>query len=747
MSPLRRSTIVAALFGSSVLPELLVAQQADPAAIRDPASATVAGRVHAGVLQPIPHAQLLVEGTAFGATADDYGNFRIARLPPGPATLLVRAIGYAPERRTLRLAAGETTRLEVELRPVASMLGPVVTTGTLQQVRVQDSPVKVAVISTAFLQRSVSNNLMDNVSFFPGLNQQVDCGVCFTNNIRINGMEGPYTAVLIDGTPIMSALATVYGLNAIDPSLVEQVELTKGPSSTLYGSEAMGGVINVITKDARFAPRLSFGAYATSDGEASANLAAARTFGGAATLLSVSGSHNDRFVDRNGDDFSDLPLVTRISAFNKWSPAETSEEPMQISARYYHETRFGGTSEWTSADRGSSSVYGESIRTSRVELLGTYTAEAGGSPLRLDAAFNWHDQNSYYGDQPYMATQTTTFAQAAWLPGFGRSSLALGATLRYRTYRDSAAFHQTRDENITPGLFAQDELTLGGGVTLLAGLRVDHHPVHGTIPSPRLALKWDAGRRTTLRVNAATGFRVVSLFTEDHAALTGARDVRIEGKLDPERSRNLVVSLNRTFDLGGVPEALTLDVDAYWTRFTNRIVPDYDTDPELIVYRNLRGMAETRGVELALGYATALEPLSANLGITLQDVHQVNDGVRSEIAFATRFQGVFTLGYEFPRARLALDWTGRVLGPMQLPRFEGLPSHSPWFTEQHLHATWTLRSGVDVYGAVKNIFDYVQTNPIIDPRHPFGDDFDTARVYGPIQGRRVLLGMRYALGQ
>jgi len=746
MSPLCRSTIIATLFSSAVAPELLSAQRADSTVANRPESATVTGQVHArGVA--IAHAQVLVEGTGFGAATDGEGEFRVAGLSSGPATLLVRAIGYAPERRALRLSAGETTRAVVELQPVASVLGTVVTTGTLQQVRVQDAPVKVAVISTAFLQRNVTNNLMDNVSFFPGLNQQVDCGVCFTNNIRINGMEGPYTAVLIDGTPMMSALATVYGLNAIDPSLVEQVELTKGPSSTLYGSEAMGGVINVITKDARFAPRLSLGAYATSDGETSANLAAARTFGGAATLLSVSGSRNDRFVDRNGDDFSDLPLVSRISVFNKWSPAEMSEEPMQISARYYHETRFGGTSEWTSADRGSSTVYGESIRTSRVELLGTYTAEAGGSPIRADAAFNWHDQNSYYGDQPYMATQTTTFVQGAWLPGFGRSSLALGATLRYQSYRDSAAFHQTRDENLTPGLFAQDELALGAGVTLLAGLRVDRHPAHGTIPSPRLALKWDAGRNTTLRVNAATGFRVVSLFTEDHAALTGARDVRIEGKLDPERSRNLVVSLNRTFDIEQVPDALTLDVDAYWTRFTNRIVPDYDTDPELIVYRNLRGMAETRGVEIALGYATALEPLSANLGITLQDVHQVNDGVRSEIAFATRFQGVFTLGYRFPRRRLALDWTGRVLGPMQLPNFEGLPSRSPWFTEQHLQGTWSVRPGVDVYGAVKNVFDYVQANPIIDPRHPFGDDFDTARVYGPIQGRRVLLGMRYALGQ
>lgn len=746
MSPLCRSTIIATLFGSGVLPETVPAQLADSAAAGKSRSAVVEGVVRSGN-QPVPHAQLLVEQTDFGASTDGDGGFRMAGLPPGRVTLLVRAIGYAPEQRTLQLSPGATTRLSLELQPVASALAPVVTTGTLQQVRVKDSPVKVEVISTAYLQRNVTNNLMDNVSFFPGLNQQVDCGVCFTNNIRMNGMEGPYTAVLIDGTPMMSALATVYGLNAIDPSLVEQVELTKGPSSTLYGSEAMGGVINVITKDARFAPRLSLGAYTTSDGETSANLAASRAFGGVATLLSVSGSHNDRFVDRNGDDFTDLPLVSRISVFNKWSPSEASEEARQISARYYRETRFGGTSKWTSADRGSSSVYGESIRTSRVELLGTYTTGVAGAPLRADAAFNWHDQDSYYGDRPYMATQTTSFAQVAWLPSSGRNSLALGATLRYQSYRDSAAFHRTHDDILTPGLFAQDEIALGGGVTVLAGLRVDRHPVHGTIPSPRVALKWDAGRHTTLRVNAATGFRVVSLFTEDHAALTGAREVRMEGELEPERSRNLVVSLNRTFDVGQVPEALTLDIDAYWTRFTNRIIPDYDFDPGLIVYRNLRGMADTRGIELALGYATALQPLSANLGITLQDVFQVNDGVRSDIAFATGFQGVYTLGYKFPRARLALDWTGRVIGPMPLPRFEGLPSRSPWFTEQHLQGTWSLRSGVDVYGAVKNIFDYVQANAIIDPGNPFGDEFDTARVYGPIQGRRLLLGMRYALAQ
>ena len=132
----------------------------------------------------------------------------------------------------------------------------------------------------------------------------------FTNNIRINGMEGPYTAVLIDGTPMMSALATVYGLNSIDPTLIEQIEIIRGPNSTLYGSEAMGGVINIVTKDARLAPKLSMNAFGTSDGEASIALAAAPSIGGVRSLFSINASHNARFVDRNGDGFATC----------RWSP-------------------------------------------------------------------------------------------------------------------------------------------------------------------------------------------------------------------------------------------------------------------------------------------------------------------------------------------------------------------------------------------------------------------------------------------
>ncbi len=681
-------------------------------------------------------------GLVAAARTDAAGRFR-ARTSRGlPVTLRVRAFGFAPRQYALAADRDSLQSVEFVLLPTASMLSAVVTTGTMQERYVSDSPVKVDVVTPTFLRRSVSNNLMDNVSFLPGLTQQVDCGVCFTNNIRINGMDGPYTAVLIDGAPMISALATVYGLNSIDPTLIEQIEIIKGPNSTLYGSEAMGGVINVVTKDARLAPRLSLNTFVTSDGETSLAAARAQNVGRASTLLSVTGAWNARFVDRNGDSFSDLPLVKRLSVMNKWSIGTAAARPFDLMVRYYGEDRFGGVRGWTAADRGSSVTYGESIRTHRVEVITSYRGGSAALPLRVDGAFNWHDQDSFYGDRPYRARQTIGFVQGLLSPQLGAHALVVGATMRQQWYRDTTSAQQTNEVRFIPGVFAQDEWALRPAFTLLGGLRVDHHQLHGVIASPRLALKWAPDPHTTVRVSAATGFRVVSLFSEDHAALTGARRVTIAERLNPERSATVTAGLNRVVDVRGVEDALTLDVDAFLTRFSNRIVGDFDTDPNQIIYRNLRGYAMTRGVSLAVGYSTLRSPFFGSVGLTAQDVFIRERGIRRALPFAPTMQGVFTLGYRIAPLGLSVDWTGRVQGPASLPRFAGLPSRSTWFTEQHLQFAERVGRSSEIYVGVKNLFNYVQRDPIIDPQHPFGDDFDTARVFGPLQGRRVLLGMR-----
>ncbi|MCC7053948.1 MAG: TonB-dependent receptor [Gemmatimonadaceae bacterium] len=707
----------------------------------------LAGRVTSAGL-PLAGALIDVPGTVVSTRSDSAGIFRLRIADrAGHVTVRVRALGHTPASRTLSLPIGAADTLAVDLAATASLLGTVVTTATMQERYLGDSPVKVELVTPAFLQRNVSANLMDNVSFLPGLSQQVDCGVCFTNSIRINGMEGPYTAVLIDGAPMMGALASVYGLNSIDPALIEQLEIVRGPGSTLYGSEAMGGVVNVITKDARLAPRHALNAFMSSDGEATVSVAAARRVGGIGSLLSISGSRNARFIDRNADGFTDLPIVRRLSVMNKWALGTPASRPLELMARLYGEDRFGGVQAWTTADRGSSTVYGEYIRTRRAELLGTWRPGAPDRALRLDVSATLHRQDSHYGSTPYVARQRVLFAQGVWSPQVGRHALTLGATLREQAYADSTLAQRTRDTRLIPGVLAQDELALGTAVTLLGGLRVDHHRAHGVIPSPRLALKWMADPHTTVRVNAATGFRVVNLFTEDHAALTGAREVRVDEALQPERSATLTFGVNRIVDVGGVEDALTLDLDLFATRFSNRITGDFDSDPDLIIYRNLRGGAVTRGMSAAAAYATLRQPLSVSAGLTLQDVYVRDSGGTRPLPFAPRAQLVFSVAYRIDRLGLTVDWTGRAQGPAALPRFEGLPSRSPWFTEQHLQFTHRARGGPDLYIAVKNLFDYVQRDAIIDPFNPFGDRFDTARVFGPLQGRRVLVGVRHTAGR
>ena len=704
----------------------------------------LSGRVSAAG-RPLAGATVVVEGGRLRAQTDSAGRFRIQVGARQSVSLLTRAIGHTPDRRVVALPASDT--LLITLTPSASILNTVVTTATMQERYLSDSPVKVELVTPAFLQRNVSANLMDNISFLPGLVQQVDCGVCFTNNIRINGMEGPYTAVLIDGTPMMSALASVYGLNSIDPSLIEQVEIIRGPNSTLYGAEAMGGVINIVTKDVRLAPRFSVNAFGSSHGETNIAIAATPSIRGVRSLLSISGSHNAQFVDRNGDGFSDLPLVSRLSVMNKWAIGTPARRPFELMARVYGEDRFGGTSAWTKADRGSGSVYGESIRTLRGELLGTIRRGFVGSPLRVDLSANWHHQDSFYGDTPYRATQGVAFAQGVWSPQLGAHNLMVGGTLRLQRYRDSTRAQQTSETRFIPGVLMQDEVAVGSRITLLGGIRVDHHATHGVIASPRLAVKYTPDPHTTVRLNAATGFRVVSLFTEDHAALTGAREVRIMEALQPERSATTTVSLNRVFDISGVEDAMSLDVDLYHTSFRNRIVGDFDSDPNLIVYRNLRGGARTRGVTVAIGYGTLRKPFNGSLALTVQDVSRVDDGVRRPLPFAASQQAVFSLGYRVDRIATTFDWSGRLQGPTTLPQFDGMPGRSPWFTEQHLQLTWRPRNRPDVYVAVKNLFDFVQRDAIIDPFNPFGDRFDTARVYGPLQGRRFVVGVRQIVGR
>ncbi len=703
------------------------------------------GRVVRQSGEAIPYASIAVVGTQRVVIADAEGRFRLEGLPAREHVLIASAQGFGAVEHAIQ---SDTVSLAIiVLAPDPVVLEALTITGTMKNTVVAPSPVKVNVVPRAVLQRNATNNLVDAVQYVNGIYNQVDCGVCYTNNLRINGMEGPYTAVLIDGMPLMSSLASVYGLNGINPALIEQIEIIKGPSSTLYGSEAMAGVINVITKDPRFTPRLAIDAWGTSDAEGNIDFAASTRPGDVSGFVSGNVAYNDRFVDGNGDGFTDFPLNRRGVAFGKIDVSPGGERRATLTAKYLYEDRFGGVEGWTRADRGSDRVYGESIYTNRVELLGSYLP-GWSDAIRFEGSYSWHDQDSWYGDRPYEASQHIAFGTMLWGTRLGGHDLLLGASIRQQTYDDNTPATRTVDRSLIPGIFGQDEVRFDNGITLLGGLRVDHHEEHGVITSPRVAFKWDAREHTQVRINAGTGFRVVNLFTEDHAALTGARDVVITSELEPERSHSLTLNVNQVVQFG--PNPMMIDLDVFYTRFSNKIVPDYDADPNQIVYGNLSGYAISRGVGVTLNQNVAFDRFLYSVGVTLQDVFTVDDGDPEDEFFAPNVRTVLSATYNARRFPVRFDYTGSVTGSMRLPAYDApftRAEQSPTYSLHNVQGSWRIESGAEFYLSVKNVFDYVQPSALIDPAHPFGDDFDTAYVFGPLRGRHLMLGVRYGVGR
>ncbi|MTI87177.1 MAG: TonB-dependent receptor [Balneolaceae bacterium] len=678
-----------------------------------------------------------------GSPTDGEGKFVIKKVPVGSYTLQISAVGYKKQKREIIIEAGKTIELEIELEASLLKLDQLVITGTMRETFIKDSPVKVNVVSNQFFRKNPGNNIMESVSYINGLYNQVDCAVCGTNNIRINGMEGPYTAVLIDGMPIMGSLASVYGLNGLNPGIVESVEIIKGPNSTLYGSEAMGGVINVRTKDPESASNINLEAYTTSHQENNFDFMYSPETEGFSTMISGNGFYFDEFIDDNNDNFADATKRKRVSLFNKWSVDRPGGKRFDVAFKYYFEDRLGGTPGFTSEMKGSDTIYGEAIKTNRFEVVGSYELPTK-ELIRLDYSYSYHDQDSYYGDYRYQANQQVYFGNLIWDKQFRFDrQLLIGGTLRYdaldQTFNGIRPENGAEDHRFIPGVFGQYEHIFSSAFRGLIGARVDHYTDHGFIFSPRMNLKVSLSDHTTIRLNGGTGFRIVNLFTEEHEALTGSREVVVTENLDPERSYNATLNINQIVDIG--VSVLNVDLDAFYTHFTNQIIPNYD-NPNQIRYSNLEGHAVTRGVALSAAHNFP-GPLMYSVGVTLQDVFQEADGVKETLPFAPGFNSVFSVSYGVESIETYIDYTGRIAGKMELPEYPNAKSTSEVYTEQNVKITKRLADGLEIYGAVKNLLNYTQDNPLIAPDRPFSDDFATDHVYGPIQGRRFMLGIRY----
>ena len=747
-------------------------------------SAGISGRISDDGA-PVPFANVLLEGTNIGVAADEQGSFSIASVAPGRYRLLVTAVGYKLHRQSIQLHASQHLNVSVSLDEEDVEIGEVVVTGTLKEVSRLESTVPVEVYSSSFFKLNPAPTLYDAMQHVNGVRPQLNCNVCNTGDIHINGLEGPYTMILIDGMPIVSGLSSVYGLSGIPNAMIQRVEVVKGPASSLYGSEAVGGLINVITKDPAHAPLFSADLMATSWQEYNVDLGNKINLGNTTVLTGLNYYNYSEPKDHNHDNFTDVTLQDRISVFQKWNFKRRDNRRFSFATRYLYEDRWGGEMQWTPEFRGGDSLYGESIYTKRWEVLGNYQLPFSEKVL-LSMSYNDHRQNSYYGNVAYMADQKIAFGQLTLDKTMGVHDLLVGAAFRYTWYDDNTtataalsgdntAGRNKPDETYLPGVFVQNEISFTDKHKLLTGIRYDYNSRHGSVFTPRLAYKFTLNEKNILRINAGTGFRVVNLFTEEHASLTGSREVVIASELDPETSYNFNLNYIKKLHFN---ENAFLDIDAtvWHTYFANQILPDYETDPDKIIYDNLKGHAVTQGVSVNFDFEF-INGLKVLAGASYLDVYTAEENemgkqIKQRPLLTEEWTATWAVTYPVEKLNLEFNYTGNLYGPMRLPLLGDLdprPGYSSWWSIQNIQLTWRHgRDLFEIYGGIKNLLNFTPPKnsiarshdpfdngvdfdgngkPVPSDGNPYALTFDPSYVFAPNQGIRGFVGLRVNLNE
>lgn len=717
---------------------------------------------------PLAFANIVVKNSNNGVIANEQGKYNILNLKAGAYTLEASYIGYKSSTLNVQIIS-KSIEIDFDLEP-SPVLDEVVVTSTLRPVKRSESPIPVEVLTAAFLKNNPTANIFEALQTVNGVRPQLNCSVCNTGDIRINGLEGPYSLVLIDGMPIVSGLSTVYGFSGIPSALIDQVEIIKGPASSLYGSEAVGGLINIITKHPENTPLLFFDSFLTDWNEYNLDVGLKALLGDKISVLfGVNYFNYNNPIDNNNDNFTDLALQDRISVFQKWSFSRPKNRLFSLAGRYFYEDRWGGEMQWQSKNRGGTEVYGESIYTSRFELIGNYQLPLQ-EKLFFQFSYSDHDQNSVYGGRYYLAKQRIGFGQLLWDFSGPKSDWLIGLSARYNYYNDNTTVTNTADEIVVPSLFVQNEMSLTKKHKLLLGGRYDYDIRHGSIFTPRLAFRYKPTEDDIFRVNAGTGFRIVNLFTEEHAALSGSRDLVIQNKLKPEQSFNINANyLKKIYTKKG--QILSLDCSTWYTYFTNAIRPDYDTNPNWVIYDNLEGSATSFGLSLSLD-AVISPHFKGLIGGTIQDVSQKENGIRSQQILTEKFSGTWALTYTNLKNNFTIDYTGNIYGPMRLAVLGPLDprqKNAPIWSIQNIQFTFKKFKNIEFYTGVKNILNWTPNkgnpfiiaraddpfddnvsfdnngNAIVTANNPYGLTFDPTYIYAPNQGRRLFFGLRYNL--
>jgi len=722
--------------------------------------------------KPVAFANIGITGTRFGATTGDNGRFVISKIPFGSYEIKVSYVGFETWSKKIVLTANEPEiTLNISIKITLKSLDEIVVTGTRSEKRRLDSAVPVNVLNSRVLEATQSLNLSEGLSFQPGIRVEKDCQTCNYTQVRMNGLAGSYTQILINSRPLFSSLAGLYGLEQIPVSMIERVEVVKGGGSVLYGSSAVAGTINIITRDPSennaelsVTGSLMNGESYDLQTDLYASVVNKPVNMGASLVLS---QRNREPWDANSDGFSEIATLENHSLGINTFFIPVSGSRIRLGINSINEIRNGGDQLGKEPHLRLQSEY----RDSKVLAANLdYTHDFYGKRTRLNfySGVQQTKREHYtgaYGADGYGTTQNHTLISGVQVNHTilnfitGKNIFTAGAEYQYDYVMDEIEAYQylIRQETFQPGVFLQSDWDLHPRLNFVSGLRWSkHNKMENDVISPRFNLLYKVTSGLQFRVSRSSGFRAPQAFDTDmHIAFSGGGVAltTIDPELQPESSVSYATSLDYNYPRNKYIFGFTLS--GFHTRLNHTFILEEQTGTgnNTVLHRTNGGESVVKGLtfEFRGNYNYRLE---GDLGMTLQEskydfpVYWSNttEGTTSFLRTPGLY-GYFTLTWSWIK-NSKISASGVYTGSMKVPHFAGAPGvdqdmvkDTETFMELNLKVEYRIpkvgkRLNLSISGGVQNLFNAFQSD------FDRGPDRDSNYIYGPGRPRTLFMGLR-----
>lgn len=731
----------------------------------------------------VPFVVIKVKGTTIVTTTDNTGHFFLKNLPEGTFGIEARYLGYSSQTINVTIKKNKSQEVNFTLNPSDTDIDEVVVSANRNETKRSMAPNLVNVIGSKVFDITQSTCLAKGLNFQPGVRTEDDCQNCGFTQVRINGLDGHYSQILVNSRPVFSSLNGVYGLEQIPANMIDRVEVVRGGGSALFGASAIGGTINIITKEplhnsATFAHNfMSQGGANSFDNVTTGNVSLV-TNDNKAGVYAYGQTRTRQGYDYDGDGFTELPELNNqtfgLNSFLRLNPYS------KLSLQYHgiHEFRRGGNKlnqaphEANIAEQVEHNIQGGGL---------TYDFYSPNEKNRLSAYFSFQTtaRKSYYGgigegteedketaEKAYGTTHNFTYVVGSqYVYSFDKllfmpSDLTLGGEYNFDGLKDFIiGYDRHFKQDVRIGSFFFQNEWKNKQWSFLVGGRLDkHNLVDHIIFSPRANLRFNPTDNVNLRITYAGGFRAPQAFDEDlHVGVVGGERLvtTLAKNLKEERSNSFSVSADLYHRFGNVQTNLL--IEGFYTDLNNvfalRQLSQPDAQGNTVQERYNAYGAKVLGLNIE-GKATFTRWFSLQAGVTLQQSHyneaiawndEVPEQKFKKMMRTPNIYGYFTASFT-PIKRLTASVTGNYTGSMLVGHAAGsgvdepVAVNTPNFMEVNMKLAYDFPIykyiNLQVNGGIQNITNAYQKD------FDKGWNRDSGYIYGPSLPRSYFVGVK-----